>query len=258
LPGRVEKDLLQCPADYTVWEYVVEHTHWKARYDLYDEYDKETGDEGLPMVAVGDVPFHEFALSLAGYNNVFYQLADYPDEIAHLLEVMMQAQSERFWPLVIESPAKLLLWGVHLSSQFTPPGIFERYVAPYCNEVMPMLHAAGKKVAMHADNDTSQIHRQLEDCGWDMLECFVTAPMVPMTLRRAREVWGNRMILWGGIPSSILSPSYALDEFKRYVNDVLESIDDGRAFILGVADNVMPDSDIERVRWISELVGARV
>jgi hypothetical protein len=90
-----------------------------------------------------------------------------------------------------------------------------------------------------------------------MLECFVTAPMVPMTLRQARRDWGNRIVLWGGIPSAILSPSYPADMFEAFVHDVFESIDRGDAFVLGVADNVMPDSDIGRVRWISELVETR-
>ena len=254
LPGRVEEELLKGPHDYKVWEYVVEHTYWEPTFDLYSEYDEQIGADGFPMVAIGDVPFHEFVQRLAGYNTGFFQLADYQDEVEHLLNTMYEVQKERMWPIVLNSPAKLFLQGHHLSSQFTPPAFFEKYITPYCQEFYPLLHEAGKHVAMHADNDTSQIADHLMSAGWDMLECFVTAPMVPMTLERARQEWGTRMILWGGIPSAILAPSYPLDSFKEYVRQVFNTIGAGDAFILGVADNVMPDSDIDRVRWVSDFV----
>ncbi len=87
-----------------------------------------------------------------------------------------------------------------------------------------------------------------------MAECFVTAPMVPITLSKARQAWGNRMILWGGIPSVMLSASTPEDVFRAYVQEVFQTIAPGDAFILGIADNVMPDSLIERVAWISDFV----
>jgi hypothetical protein len=254
LPGRVEEFPLKGPKDYGVWEWVVEHTHWEPAYDDYLAYDAETGDDGLPMITVGDVPVHEFLLSLAGYDNAFYQLADYPQEVEHLLGLMTEVERERLWPVILKSPARLLLHGVHLSSQFTPPPLFKKYILPYYEEFMPLVHAEGKTVAMHADNDTSLILKLIERAGWDMVECFVTAPMVPLTLERARQVWGERVIIWGGLPSLLLSPSIPEAEFREYMVKLLKTIAPGDAFILGVADNVMPDSLIERVAWVSEMV----
>jgi hypothetical protein len=117
---------------------------------------------------------------------------------------------------------------------------------------MPLMHAVGKSVTMHADNDTSLIMHELEEAGYDMLECFVTAPMVPLTLEHARKVWGNRIILFGGLPSVMLSPHIREQEFRDYVAYILRTVAPGDAFILGVADNVMPDSIIERVEYITE------
>ena len=254
LPGRTLEYPLKGPKDYKVWEYIVEHTKWIPRYDEYLSYDAETGDAGLPMVTVGDVPFHEFAEKLAGYENAFYQLADHPAEVDKLLGIMSSVQRERMWPVVLESPARLFLHGLHLSTQFTPPKIFRKYVLPYYEDFIPALHSHGKAVAMHADNDTTAIVDLIEQAGWDMVECFVTAPMVPLTMEKAREVWGERMIIWGGIPSLLLSPSVPEDEFREYMRCLFRTIAPGKSFILGVADNVMPDSVIERIEWISEFV----
>lgn len=204
------------------------------------------------MVSVGDVPLHEFLENGAGYEHAFYHLSDHEREVGHLLEVMREAERERMWPVVADSPARLLLHGQHLSTQFTPPRLFRRYVTPYYQEFAPRMHESGKALAMHADNDTSAILDLIEEAGWDMVECFVTAPMVPLTLERAREVWGNRVIIWGGLPSLLLSPSVSEEDFRAYVRDLLRVIAPGDAFILGIADNAMPDSVIERVAWVTE------
>jgi hypothetical protein len=254
LPGRVEEFFLKGPKDYEVWEWVIEHTRWVPAYDTYEEYDADIGDEGLPLVSAGDVPFHAFAQQLAGYEHAYYQLHDYPDEVEHLLNTITEVHRERMWPVVAESPARLLLHGVHLASQITPPSLFEKYIIPYYEEFMPLMHEHGKSVAMHADNDVSRILDMIERAGWDMVECFVTAPMVPLTVEEAREAWGDRVIIWGGLPSTLLSPNVSEDEFHDYMYDLFETIAPGDAFILGVADNVMPDSLIERVAWVTEFV----
>lgn len=257
LPGRIVSYPLKNPKDYAVWRWIVEHTHWVAAYDAYRAYDAEIGADGLPMVSVGDVPFHEWLEKLAGYEYGFYHLADFPQEVESLLELMWEVQRQRLWPVIAESPARFVLHGAHLSSQFTPPRFFRRYILPYYAELMPLLHERGIRVAMHADNDTSQILELIREAGWDVVECFVTAPMVPLTLERAREVWGNEVIIWGGLPSTLLSPSVPEEAFRDYVNQLWEAIAPGDAFILGVADNVMPDSLIERIRWVSEQVNEK-
>ncbi len=252
LPARIEEYPLKGPADYRVWEWIWQHRRWERTYDAYRAYDAEIGDDGLPMVSVGDVPLHEFLENGAGYEHAFYHLSDHEREVGHLLEVMREAERERMWPVVADSPARLLLHGQHLSTQFTPPRLFRRYVTPYYQEFAPRMHESGKALAMHADNDTSVILDLIEEAGWDMVECFVTAPMVPLTLERAREVWGNRVIIWGGLPSLLLSPSVSEEDFRAYVRDLLRVIAPGDAFILGIADNAMPDSVIERVAWVTE------
>lgn len=257
LPGRIVSYPLKAPKDYAVWRWIAEHTHWAPAYDAYCAYDAEIGEDGLPMVSVGDVPFHEWLEKLAGYEHGFYHLADFPREVESLLGLMREVQRERLWPVIANSPARFMLHGAHLSSQFTPPHLFRKYILPYYAELMPLLHSRGIRVAMHADNDTSQILDLIDEAGWDVVECFTTAPMVPLTLERARQVWGNRVIIWGGLPSTLLSPSVPAGEFRDYVNHLWEIIAPGEAFILGVADNVMPDSLIERIRWVSEQINEK-
>ncbi len=255
-PLVVEK-MIKRPEDYDVVMHLVENTEYYPCYEEYEAYDRDVGDAGLPMVSVGDVPFHHWLAELTGYDRGYLDLADYPDRVERLLETTAQVLRERMWPVVAQSPAKLILHGAHFASQTTPPNYFEPYITPYVQEFTDYMHAHGKSVTQHADNDSSEILGQLLDSGYDMQECFVTSPMVPCTLKQAREKWGTKMIIWGGVPSVILEESYTEEQFEMYMDELFRAIAPGGAFILGIADNVMPTSMLSRIRRITELVEER-
>jgi|BarGraNGADG00312_1021997.scaffolds.fasta_scaffold34042_2 Uroporphyrinogen decarboxylase (URO-D) len=240
--------------DYKIWEYVTEHTYFDPCYDNYLAYEDGVGDEGYPMVSAGDCPYHYFLLHLCGYNNAYFEVMDHANEFEHLMTVMTQVEKERLWPVVADSPARLILHGAHFDSQMTPPRQFRQYITPYYQEFSRLLHSKGKTLAWHADDDSREILQESKEAGFDMAECYCTAPMVSVTLEETRQAWGNDVIVFGGIPSTVLEPNWGQEEFEEYVKDVFRTIAPGNAFILGVADNVMPTSLIERVERISELV----
>jgi uroporphyrinogen-III decarboxylase len=138
----------------------------------------------------------------------------------------------------------------------TPPPLYERYILPYYRELSDYLHRHGKSLCMHADADSRLILRHIRDSGYDMAETFTTWPMVKCTLAEARAAFGAEVIIWGAVPSVLLEPTYSDDFLESYMKDLFRTIAPGNAFILGVADNVMPGAMIERIRRISDMVEA--
>lgn len=246
--------MLKRREDYSTVEYILENTQYFPTYDQYEKYEQEVGEDGYPLVSCGDCPFHHWMRALVGYESAYYHLNDYQNEVERLLKLMEQRDRERVWKLIAESPAKLILHGVHFSSQMTPPSIFEQFILPYYRDLSSLLRKHGKTLVLHADNDTSQILHHIEAAGYQMAECFVTYPMVSTTLAEAKEAWGNRVIIWGGVPSVILEDVYSESEFESYMKNLFKDIAPGDAFILGVADNVMPGAKLERLRRITEMV----
>ena len=112
----------------------------------------------------------------------------------------------------------------------------------------------GKCLCTHADNDSRLILGHLRDAGFDMAETFTTAPQATCTLEQARREWGTRVIIWGAVPSVILEPTYSDAAFEAYMADVFRTVAPGAAFILGVADNVMPDALLPRLERITQMV----
>ncbi len=249
--------MLKRREDYAVVEYIIDNTHYTLAFDEYAQYEREVGDDGYPMVNCGDCPFHHWMRALVGYDQGYYHLNDYANEVERLLRLLTDRLRSEVWPLMLDAPARLLMHGHHLSSQMTPPPLFERYILPYYEELSPQLRARGKVLALHADNDTRMILSHIERAGFGMVECFATHPMVHTTLDEAKKEWGDRVIIFGGVPSVVLEAPYRDEQFEEYMNGLFRTIAPGKAFILGIADNAMPGSDIRRIQRITQLVEQR-
>jgi len=246
--------MLKGRQDYPVVQYIIEHTRYRPAFEEYEQYERETGEEGYPMVNCGDCPFHHWLRALVGYDRGYYHLSDYPNQVERLLGVLTDHLKQNVWKHMLDSPARLLMHGHHLSSQMTPPPLFEQYILPYYEELSPLLRSRGKVLALHGDNDTRAILSHIERAGFGMVECFVTEPMVPTIMAEARAAWGDRVIVFGGVPSVILEEPYTDEQFERFMHELFRTVAPGKAFILGIADNAMPGSKIERIRRIGRLV----
>lgn len=258
LSGRHQKYLLEGPADYRIWEYVVEHTYYDPTYEEYLDYEREIGDDGYPLILAGDDPCNRFLLRLAGYNGAYLQLADHTAEVEHMFTVMHQVDRERLWPVISNSPALLINHGMHFDSQMTPPPLFRKYINPYYQEFSALLHARGKCLSYHADNDSRLLLPLIPEAGFDMGECFTTWPMNKLTIGEAYKAWQpTNTIIWGGIPSVLFGSDFSDQEFEDYMDTLFKSIAPGDNFILGIADDLLPGHIIERVERVSQLVKER-
>jgi hypothetical protein len=251
--GLVVKHMITGPEDYPVVEEIVRRTRIIPTYSEYLAYDALVGDAGLPLVAMGPDPMYRIIQDLIGYNDAFFHLHDDRARVMHLYDVL-EEQALEIQQVVLDSPATLILHGEHFDSQFTPPRLFRSTMLPYFQAFADRLHARGKVLVCHADADTSRLLELIKEAGFDMAECFVTAPMVPVTLAEARAAFDDRVIIWGGVPSSILCDPVSDAAFEAYMDDLFRTIAPGHAFILGVADNVMAEAKFDRIQRISEMV----
>jgi uroporphyrinogen-III decarboxylase len=222
-------------------------------YDAYIAYDQEIGSDGLPMVLIGPDPMYRILQTLIGFNNAFYHLYDHRTQVMHLYDVITEF-THKIQQVVLDSPARLIQHGEHFDAKMTPPNIYREFMLPYFQEFTDKLHAKGKSITCHADADLSNLLELIIESGFDMAECFVTFPMVPLPLKRAREVLGDKVIIWGGIPSAILGNPTTDAQFASYMHQLRKDIAPGDAFILGVADNVMAEAKLERIKYITHFV----
>lgn len=249
--GHLSEYYLKSAADYDAMIAAWEGMRWEFHPDAFAALDRETGVDGLPILVMNTSPIHHIMLAYTGYEAFYLHYVDFPDRAEALVRVM-ERRYEEFWRAVTETPAELLLHGAHWSTAMTPRPIFRRFFLPYFQRFTEFMHGAGKQCAFHGDSDLSGLLPEVLETGVDVVDCFATAPLVPLTLAEARRVWGDRVVIWGGVPSTVLLPSCPRAEFKAWLKGFLADIADGRAVIAAVSDNLMPGSEWERLVELAE------
>ena len=73
--------------------------------------------------------------------------------------------------------------------------------------------------------------------------------MTKLSLKTIRSVLKDKITIWGGVPSvCFLENSMSDYEFDKYLDEVLESIDDGTRFIVSIADTTPPGAKFQRIK----------
>ena len=145
------------------------------------------------------------------------------------MKVMTDVERERLWPVVANSPARLILHGLHFDSQMTPPHLFTQVH----HALLRGVHASccTPRASGWPGTPTTTRRRSCassKEAGFDMAECFCTAPMVNVTLAEARKAWGHDCIIFGGVPSVVLEETFPDDEFEEYMRGRLPRPGHGR------------------------------
>jgi len=237
-------------------KYIVENTEYKPFDGHYFSYEAEIGEDGLAFFFTANDPFSVVMRDYAGIEQFFYLAEDYPELIDDLINTLAEKMEAELQPIMFNCPARVAHHGGHYDGGVTSPPLYEKYILPYQKRFSDKLHGMGKFLALHTDADSKLLMGHMERAGMDMAECFCTDPMVNLTLEEAIGYWGDRVIIWGGIPSVILCPdSCPYDDFVSYMEMAIGLIRTRKCrVILGVSDNVMPETEISRLEKITDMV----
>lgn len=216
------------------------------------EFDRKTGDRGLPMLILNSCPTHEVILNFTGYEKFYMDSYDYPDAVRSLIRTMEEFYKAELWPAAAKSSAQLILHGNHFSSKMTPIPIFKEYFVPYFTEFCDYMHSFGKYVAFHSDADLGELKPLIPEIGFDIADCLATAPLVEERIEDYFNAWNGKVVCWGGLPSTVFSPEYPVDDYKKYVDELISKVKGRNDFIFGASDNVMPFSQWEKIKYLAE------
>ncbi len=241
-------------ADLDSLLYLLEHRRlvpdnlvdYRQRRELWSAYD------GLPCLGMPRSPLSALAYEWAGIEALTFLLMDEPDRVGRTL-ALMEAQEASVLEAVCEAVPPLVHFPDNLSSD-NLAGFYDAYLAPTHRRRLAKLHAAGAKAAVHLDGTVAGLLPKLVASGFDAVEALTPRPAGDVEVAAMRALAGSdRTILWGGVPGVMFAPPYTWDDMRRHVERVLE-LWKGQPFVLGVADQVPPDGDIEFVKRIAEMV----
>jgi hypothetical protein len=108
---------------------------------------------------------------------------------------------------------------------------------------------------VHCDGENHGLMDLIRDSGMHVAEAVCPYPMTKVKIEEYYQRWGEKLTIFGGIPSNIVLAESATDaEFEAYLDHLFKVIAPGKRFVLGIADTTPPNAVFERLIRIGERV----
>lgn len=239
-------------SDYDALQFLIEHAEVVENLDEYARYVDEIGGDGLAVPWTRHLPAHQLMIDLMGYETFYCELYDREDRVLRLIEALTE-QHRRILGIAAKTPVGAVEVGGNYDEQMTPPPIFDRFFAPFYREARNTLNSAGKVLVVHGDGEMNVLLSKLMECGVQVVEALTPRPMTSIDIRSTRRLWKDRVCMWGGLPSVMLTEVFSDEEFERALENLFHAVAPASGgFILGFGDNVPTDGLFSRVRRVAE------
>ena len=252
----VAEPAIREPRDFETAGYVFSHLKVVPRPERYLAIQDSVGARGIAVANVSGTagPVHHIMKQLMKTEQFFYALADYPEKV-HALAEQMQPYYDDIQRIAADLPAESVMLGGNYDDGITNPPFFSKYILPCLRGYAETVHQRGKYLMTHTDGENRKLLKLYLDAGFDVADSVCPHPMTRCRLEEYREAFGDRISIWGGIPSVLLCPSSASwEDFRSYVDDVIDRYTGKSHLVLGVSDMVTADADYDRLTYISEKI----
>lgn len=252
----IDEHIIKRPADYAVVGYLFEHLTLKPAFDRFRAWQRYVGEDGVActMVGLACSPMHHIQKEFFDATEFYYAYSDCPKQM-HDLAGSVGHFFDQALEIIAGSPAEMVLWGANLDDAITYAEYCGREITPWIRKASDRLGAAGKLALVHCDGENLGLMDLIRDSGLHVAEAICPFPMTKVAIEEYYARWGERLTIFGGIPSNILLPQIASEaDFEAYLDHLFKVIAPGRRFIVGVADTTPPDAKFDRLVRIGERV----
>lgn len=244
------------PRDFEVAGYIFSHLKVEPQLDGYLAQRARAGERGIVVAYLSGAacPIHHIMKELMPLEQFFYAMHDYPAAVERLAE-LMEPYYEQMKEVAADSPAEVILLGANYDDSITYPRFFEKHILPPLRDYARVLHGKEKYLMTHTDGENRRLLRLYLEAGFDIADSVCPYPMTRCRIEEIREAFADRITIWGGIPAVLLcSSSAGEDDFRRFIDDLIERYGHQSHFILGVSDMVTADAEWDRLQYITEKV----
>jgi hypothetical protein len=133
--------------------------------------------------------------------------------------------------------------------------MYQRHLAASYQHTAALLAEQGKPLIVHAGGPVRRLLGPLTEAGVAAVEGIAGPPQSDATLAEAREAAGPELTLWGGIAQDLLLEAHGWPAFEAAVQQAAAAAKADPRAILGVADRVPVQAEIDRMHAIAEWAG---
>jgi len=236
--------------DFQSLKYILENQAFEFDRELYEVVKAIVGDRAPPTISCPAVPIANLTIKYLGLLKTTLWLRKYLKDVEDLLQVL-DDHNARFLEVVRNSPISIVNFDDNIDRNLFTPTMFAKYILPYYKRRTAELHASGKLCTAHWDGKLKSLLQFARETGLDGLECVTPQPQGDVTLEEIHSALGD-MILLDGIPAITFLPWAKDSELETFTRSVLQLF--LPHLILGVADLVPPNVNIEKIRLVTRIV----
>ncbi|MCO6451892.1 MAG: hypothetical protein J5I90_14010 [Caldilineales bacterium] len=218
---------------------------------------RRLGDNGIVGLELPRRPFSQLFLEWLGWGDGLMLLFDQADLIAEILTAM-EAKLQALVQKLAQTADVVFVSPDNLDSQFISPGFFRQYLAGSYRRTADILHEHGGKLLVDTGGPIRQLLPLLAESGVNAIQGVSGPPQCDASLSEARALTHPQFTLWGGIAQDVLLDEFPYEDFEEQVRSAAHVAKTDRHMILGVADRVPIDANLDRLAAISEIISNEV
>jgi len=225
-------------------------SYWRA----WHRFVRETG-KSLQMGARAAVPF-DALISYRTFELVTEDVVERPDRVKEFCERFGKYEIFRAMDRCMIAGAgkvpgaeKIFLGNGMGAPPYVSPGVFNEFVFPYVKTQVDIAVNRGFKVHCHFDGDLTSLLDTLSHLADGLPRGRVMLDFEKTDMRKAKDILGDRICIFGNVPSSMLVYG-SVEEVDKYCRRLIEDCAAGGGFILGSECEVPWDSKPENVRAV--------
>jgi uroporphyrinogen decarboxylase len=226
--------------------------------DVVNGHAAHWGDRGIIR---GSAPSFEIygqpgcwqdAAVLFGIQALIMETFDDPGWVHQFLEVLKRRKLPTIASMKGAKIDIIELGGGDASSTVISPTIFEKFVAPYDDELIAEAHRVDQRVVYHTCGGMMPLLEQIADMAPDAMETF-TPPSIggDTDLAEAKARIGDRVCMIGGFDQWRHFQGCTPEETRTAVRRCFEEAGDGGGFILSPSDHFF-DADRDLIKAFAD------
>lgn len=216
---------------------------------------EQCGERALPICALPRGPIAALIAEWCGLMTTSYLSVDAPELFEEVLRAFEASTDDLIAALADYRPVV-----VHFCDNISGECVssfWDRWMAPLYERRLRVLQQAGVVCVIHNDGTVRSALPRIAAVGFDGAEALTPAPVGDVVAAELRALAGREdFILWGMVPGAAFAPTWTDVQFRDYLREALDVV--GGPRILGSADQIPPDGDLQRVRIVSEAVAGRM
>lgn len=237
--------------DMEVQMYIEAHQDYEFLEDEYNRIYSIWGNNGLGSIYFPRINVQSLFNDTMGVEGGIYALMDMPDVCEEYFKIKSK-NHDKFINMISKSKFEWINYGDNVHCATLPPYLFEQYVLEEYQRRNELLHKQDIFTFAHWDGDTKSILKYAKETGMDGIEAITPKPQGDVTIEEIKAALGDEICLIDGIAALLFDEMYPIEQLKQQTEHLIELF--AGKLILGISDEMSSTGNIDRVKYVGEIV----